>query len=87
MYIFKKKVKVKMGNVLISLNEEDELLLRRLAREKHEGKKGALSEVVSEALKNLKENKNVSKEAFFVLLDKGIKSNYKMYKKRSEIYD
>ncbi len=69
------------------MSDADESLLRRIAREKFQGKKGSLSGVVSEAIKNLNENKNVSKEAFLILLDKGIKGDYKMYKKRSELYD
>lgn len=44
---------MQMGNVLISLSEGDEKLLRQLAEDKHQGKKGAISAVVAEAVQKL----------------------------------
>ena len=78
-----------MGNVLISLDEEHEKLLRDLAQEKYQGKKGSISMVVSNALDNAKKDDDMVEFEKHIerLKKKGIASGYKMYKKRSEIYD
>ena len=77
-----------MGNVMISLDEDHEELLRKLAREKYGGKKGSLSEVVKEALEKMKEKSRKQQvDGLILLLKKGLKGKYKMYKQRSEIYD
>lgn len=76
-----------VGNVMIVLDEEYEALLRRLAQEKYGGKKGSLSKVVEEALDKLKSDKDAVKERLKKRLTEGIDFKYKMYKKRSEIYD
>lgn len=77
-----------MGNVYISLDDEDEAKLRKLAQEKYGGKKGSLSEAVSEAIENMgKRSKDELKEEFFKKLEEGVSFSYKMYKKRAEIYE
>jgi len=76
-----------MGNVMIVLDDEHEALLRELAREKYGGKKGSLSNVVEEALDKLKSDKDAIKERLKKRLTRGLDFEYKMYKKRSEIYD
>ena len=76
-----------MGNVMISLDDEYENLLRQLARERYGGKKGSLSEVVQDALSQLKSEKSIVKERIKKRLNVGLKFKYEMYKKRSEIYD
>ena len=80
-----------MGNVLLSLNQEDEIFLRDLARRKYGEKKGSMSAVISEALKKLKESdkKEIIKKQFFERLEKGANLGFKghVYNKRSEIYD
>jgi hypothetical protein len=75
-----------MGNVMISLDDEHEALLRRLAREKHSGKKGSLSNVVSQALDKEREP-SPSIADFLDFLRRGVKGKYKMYSKRDELYD
>jgi len=72
---------------MISLDDEYENLLRQLAREKYGGKKGSLSEVVQDALSQLKSEKSIVKERIKKRLTTGLNFKYKMYKKRSEIYD
>ena len=73
---------------MISLDEEYEALLRRLAQEKYGGKKGSLSEIVQEALDKMKEEDREKEiEEFGKMLRKGLRFKYKMYEKRSEIYD
>ena len=73
---------------MISLDDETESLLRKLAQEKYEGKKGALSEIVKEALGKMKEtDRQKELEEFKKMLKKGLKFEYKMYKNRNEIYD
>jgi len=77
-----------MGNVMISLDDEDEELLRKLAQEKYSGKKGSLSEIVQEALHKLKgRDREKETDEFIEMLRKGLKFKYKMYKSRNEIYD
>lgn len=80
-----------MGNVYISLGEGYEELLRRLAKERHGTKKGAISETVQDALDQLKENeeKETLRKKFFDTLEKGINLGFngKLYSKRSELYD
>lgn len=76
-----------MGNVMIALDDEYEAYLRKLAQEKYGGKKGALTEVVKEALDKLKSDKNDVKERLKRRLSEGLAFEYRMYKKRSEIYD
>ncbi len=81
-----------VGNVLISLDDEDEALLRRLARERRQGKKGALSGVVSEAVRGLAERDRRVKSARRLVekmrcgFDLGL-GGKRVYKSRSEIYD
>ena len=78
-----------MGNVLISLDNEHEKLLRNLAQDKYQGKKGSISLIVSEALDNMKKDDDMVEFERHIerLKKKGIARGYKMYKKRSEIYD
>jgi Arc/MetJ-type ribon-helix-helix transcriptional regulator len=76
-----------MGNVMIVLDDEHEALLRELAQEKYGGKKGSLSEVVKEALDKLKSDRDAIKDRLKKRLTEGIDFDYKMYQKRSEIYD
>jgi len=77
-----------MGNVMIALNDQSEDLLRYLANERYKGKKGALSDVVTDALNCLKESSNCdTKKEFIAFLRKGLNVKYTMYKSRDEIYD
>ena len=80
-----------MGNVYVSLDEEHEVLLRRLAQEKYGGKKGSISDVIQEALNELKEKerKSRARKQFLETIDKGINLGFKgnAYESRDEIYD
>ncbi len=75
-----------MGNVLISLDDEHEAFLRRLAHESG-AKKGAIREVVQKALDKLKNERSIVKERLKKRLTEGIDFEYKMYQSRDEIYD
>lgn len=81
-----------MGDVLVSLGAQDEALLRRLAREKYDGKKGSLSNVVSEAVNELakKDKRSMAIKRQLALMKKGFDLGLKggrAYKTRDEIYD
>jgi hypothetical protein len=78
-----------MGNITISLEEENERLLRKLAKEKYNNKKGALAKVISEALKSLaaKSRKKRAMERQFKWMDKGFEMGRILVKKREDIYD
>ena len=77
-----------MGNVMVALDDEHEELLRKLAQEKQGGKKGSLTNVVQDALKQAKKSDDETFRAEFIeFLKGGVKGKYKMYKHRSELYD
>lgn len=81
-----------MGNVLISLDDEAEKLLRKLAENRYANTKGSLSYTVKDALVDLdlkeKEEKRLQAvQNLIKIMDKGLISGYKMYKNRNEIYD
>lgn len=77
-----------MGNVMIALDDEHEALLRRLAQE-HGAKKGSLSLVVRNALDLFatKNKRQTVKERLKKTFSTGLDFQYRMYQKRSEIYD
>ena len=83
---------VLVGHMMISLNDEKEKKLRGLAKELHGGRKGAISEVVSEALEAFSAEKKrmeaVNRQ--IALMEKGFDlgiRNGKAYEKRSDLYD
>ncbi|MBI2597751.1 MAG: hypothetical protein HYW50_00990 [Candidatus Diapherotrites archaeon] len=83
-----------MGDVLISLNDEKEKRLRQLAKEIYSGKKGSLSNTVSESISLLYSARMVRhKKGSFERLLKTMETGYhlgfgdkKIYKKREELY-
>ncbi|MBI2148586.1 hypothetical protein HYU23_02810 [Candidatus Woesearchaeota archaeon] len=80
-----------MGNILISLNQEEEDLLRNMAQKKYGSKKGSISTIIKEALNELKtkEKRENAKRKFLETIEKGINLGFKgkVYSKREEIYD
>ncbi len=80
-----------MGNVLVSLDEKHEALLRQLAQEKYGSKKGSVSAVVVEALDELKqkEKKEMATKQLLALMEKGFNLGFKgtAYKTRDELYE
>ena len=81
-----------MGNVLVSLDSEKELLLRRFAKELYSNKKGSISMVVSRSLDELakKDRKLRAAKHQLALMKKGFSlglKNKKAYEERGEIYD
>jgi len=82
----------KMGNVIVSLDDKDEQLLRNIAKEKYSGKKGSLSRVVAEGVHELanKEKKLKVARHQIRLMKSGFNlglRNKKAFDKRSEIYE
>ena len=78
--------------MLLSLNDEDEALLRRLAREKYHSKKGALSGVVSEAVHELagKDRRINSARRLIEKMRRGFDlglGSKRVYESRGELYD
>ncbi len=80
-----------MGNVLVSLDDEHEAVLRRLAQEKYGSKKGAVSNVVQDALDKTKDisEKEQAKKRLNQLMETGINLGFKgkIYESRDELYD
>ena len=80
-----------MGNVLVSLDDEHEELLRTLTKERYGGKKGSMSKVVQAALDELKKNakRETAKKKLLQMLEKGLDLGFKgkAYESRDELYD
>ncbi len=78
-----------MGTVTVSFEKDDEDRLRRLAHEKYNGRKGALSKVLSEGLRKLDEEENRLKafESLKRKMEKGYDMGKIMVKHRAELYD
>ncbi|HIH20376.1 TPA: hypothetical protein HA244_03855 [Candidatus Micrarchaeota archaeon] len=81
-----------MGNVLVSLDDDVEEQLRRLAQEIYSGKKGAISYVVSEAVMEMaqKDKRQKAIERAIKNMQKGLHlrlGERKAYENRDEIYE
>ena len=81
-----------MGNIMIALRDDTEMLLRNLAREKYGGKKGSISAVVEDAIEKLSKDEKRLRAAHhqIALMRKGFDlglGKKKLYEKRSELYD
>ena len=78
-----------MGNITVSLEEEDEHKLRRLAQEKYQGKKGSLAKVISEGLGRMEaeSKREQALKKLFARMEKGYALGIKRIKHRSELYD
>lgn len=83
-----------MADMLISLDNERERKVRELAQEMHQGKKGALTETIEEAIDKLyeeaahRQRKKASLERLMRILEKGYPlGNKEPYKNRSELYE
>ncbi len=79
-----------MSDVLISLDDEEEKMLRELSQKIYKGKKGGLSRVVAEAL-NLFYSTNIGHKAtldrLVKTMERGYNLGYKKYEKRGELYE
>ena len=82
-----------MGNVLVSLDDADERLLRKLANERYGGRRGAIQKIVAEGIREV-ESKDERKAAVQRLLSSmkegfnlGLKGDQKPYQTRDELYD
>ena len=78
-----------MGNLTIGLDDKDEARLRRLAKERFEGKKGSISKTISIALDKLEEEskKDRAIKELIEMMDKGFDMGKNLIKHRSELYD
>ncbi len=78
-----------MGNVTITLENEDEETLRSIAGSKYNNKKGSLAKVVGESIRLLssKTGKNKAMKRQFKWMDQGFNLGKIKVKNRGEIYD
>ncbi|MBI3588203.1 hypothetical protein HY995_03725 [Candidatus Micrarchaeota archaeon] len=81
-----------MGNVMVSLDERHELLLRTMAREVNGGKKGSLSKVIEAGIDELaKRGKRIrAAKSQIAMMKKGFNlglGDRKIYETRGELYD
>ncbi|MCR4335880.1 MAG: hypothetical protein NUV57_05080 [archaeon] len=78
-----------MGNITISLEDNDEKILRGLAKEKYKNKKGAMAKVIGESLGSIsgKSLWHRAMERQFRLMEKGFDFGGMTISKREEIYD
>lgn len=73
---------------MMSLDKEEEALLRKPARERHGGRKSSLGSLASTRMEKGKERAEfLSADDFLGFLKKGVKGKYSKYTKRSELYD
>ncbi len=73
----------------ISVSEDVERKIRKLAKEKFGGKKGSIAKVISEAVEKQtvsKEQEELRKKAL-EMLEKGWDMGKILYKKREELYE
>lgn len=83
---------VAVGHVMISLDEEHEVLLRRLAKERHGGGKGSISAIVEEGVDELakQEKRERLLKRVVARMKKGFPmgfGNRKIYEYRDELYE
>ena len=78
-----------MGNITITLENEDEKTLRSIAGSKYNNKKGSMAKVVGESLKLLssKTGKHKAMMRQFKWMDQGFNLGKIKAKTRGEIYD
>ncbi|HLC71171.1 MAG TPA: ribbon-helix-helix domain-containing protein [Candidatus Nanoarchaeia archaeon] len=82
-----------MGNIMISVDDEKEKEIRKYAQEVYGGKKGSLSEFISQAVTNyiLSIKKEYERKAahkrLIERMKKGLDIGYTGYKTRSELYE
>ena len=82
-----------MGNIMISLDDEQEKKARELAQQIYGGKKGSLSQVFNQAIKayvkalEMTKQKTDARKRIIERLEKGLDIGYTRYTKRSETYD
>ncbi len=73
-----------MGTLTLSMKTEDEQLLRKLAKERYGETKGAMSRVVTDALKKVEH----TEEAWITYARKGVRlGTIDLNKLREEMYD
>ncbi|HLD05477.1 MAG TPA: hypothetical protein VJG90_07185 [Candidatus Nanoarchaeia archaeon] len=79
-----------MGVLTISLKDEDEAKLRKLAKEKYGKMKGAIAKTIAEAVeRNLSKNEEekLRKHALEILEKMPRHLGKKLYKTRDDLYD
>lgn len=76
-----------MSDMLVSFNENEEEVVRRLALEKYGGKKGSLSQIIKDGIKKLQDEERIEVADTLGKIMK--KAEYKLpkFKNRSEMYD
>ena len=78
-----------MGNVTIALSDQDEAILRRLAKERFNGGKGSMAKAVADGLSRLEaeSEREQARQRFLARLKKGYHLGGMTIKSRDEIYD
>ena len=73
----------------IALNDQDEAKLRRLAKERFNGRKGSMAKTVSEGLKKLdaEDERELARQRFIERMKKGFNLGIKKMPSRDELYD
>ncbi|MBI5036875.1 hypothetical protein HZC09_06060 [Candidatus Micrarchaeota archaeon] len=79
-----------MRVITLSINEETDDLLRKMANEEYQGRKGSLSKIVEEGIRTVAQKKE-AEEALqnqLKIMKKGLQlGGGPYYKKRSELYE
>lgn len=78
-----------MGNITVSVTDRTESSIRRMAKEKFEGRKGALGKVIDEAIEKIeKEDERLeARKQMLKMMEKGFDMGKILYKERGELYE
>ncbi len=77
-----------MGNITISLEDDEETRLRNLAKRKFSGKKGSISRVIAEGIKKLEEEerREKAKERLLEMAGRGFNLGGIAARHRGDLY-
>mgnify|MGYP001578266877 CR=1 FL=1 len=78
-----------MATITVNVDDDVYTRFRQLASEEKGGKKGFLGDAITESMqKSVEESEQTAaKKRLLELMRKGVRINYKGYKKRSELYE
>ncbi len=78
-----------MGNLTITLKDQDEKRLRNMANQRYNSKKGSLAKVVSESLRLMTKQsaREMAMQRQFRWMEQGFEMGKLLIKKREDIYD
>ena len=75
----------------MSLDDDSEKKLRKLAKERYNNRKGSMAKIVAEGIRKIESTNDPaiseSTRQMLALMDKGFRLGRRLYKDRSELYE